>query len=147
MPKKDWCTKMIKKMFKSIIKLTKKKEIRFLIVGVLNTIVGYALYALFLSMDFHYLLANTIATILAVIHSYLWHRFYTFRSNDKAVKEIIRFASVYLVSYIVGMITLTIFKQTLHINVYVAGLLNTFILTIISYVGHNNFSFKDRKEN
>ena len=128
-----------------IKKLTGKKEIRFLIVGGLNTVVGYGLYALFLSIGINYLLANTLSTILGVIHSYLWNRFYTFRSHEKASREIVKFASVYGVSYVIGMMTLALFKSVLNIDPYIAGLLNLVITTLISYVGHNKFSFKNSK--
>lgn len=123
-------------------KLTNMKEVRFLLVGVLNTIVGYGIYALLIKLKVYYLIANTISTILGVIHSYLWNRFYTFKSHDKAIKEIVRFSLVYLVSYLIGSCTLYLFKESLNLNEYVAGFINLFITTIISYVGHNKFSFK-----
>lgn len=123
-------------------KLTKKKEIRFLIVGGLNTIFGYAIYALLLYLNINYLVANAIATVIGVIHSYLWNRFYTFKSHDKALGEIVRFSAVYGVSFTIGTCTLYMFKSIFHINEYIAGLCNLVITTLISYFGHNLFSFK-----
>ncbi len=123
-------------------KLLERQEIRFLFVGVLNTIVGYGIYAILVFFDMHYLIANTISTILGVAHSYLWNRFFTFKSKEKAGKEIIKFTSVYLLSYVIGTITLAGFKNILHISPYLAGLFNLVITTLISYFGHKNFSFK-----
>ena len=82
------------------------KEFRFLLVGILNTLVGYGLYALFLSLHINYLIANTMSTILGIIHSYLWNRFFTFKSKEKASKEIVKFFFVYLISYLIGSATL-----------------------------------------
>ena len=125
-----------------IKKLFQKQEIRFLFVGVLNTIVGYGLYAVFLFFQIHYLVANTLSTLLGVLHSYLWNRYFTFKSKEKAGKEIVKFASVYFLSYFIGTLTLFGFKNILHMSPYIAGLLNLAITTFISYFGHKYFSFR-----
>lgn len=131
----------------SLKKLFAKQEIRFLMVGVLNTIVGYGLYALFLALNINYLVANTFSTILGVLHSYLWNRFYTFKSKDKALNEFIKFSLVYLVSYLLGTFTLFIMKDKLSLSPYIAGFVNLFFTTLISFFGHKYFSFKKQEIN
>ena len=128
-------------------KLMARQEIRFLFVGILNTIVGYGIYAFLVFFHMHYLVANTISTILGVLHSYLWNRYFTFRSKEKAGTELIKFISVYLLSYVIGTCTLYLFNHYLHISPYLAGLINLVITTLISYFGHKNFSFKKIKIN
>ena len=59
-----------------------------------------------------------MSTILGIIHSYLWNRFFTFKSKEKASKEIVKFFFVYLISYLIGCATLYIFKNKLNIDVY-----------------------------
>ena len=125
-----------------ISKILQRQEIRFLFVGGLNTLVGYGIYALLLCFHINYLIANTISTLIGIGHSYLWNRFFTFKSKEKASKELLKFVSVYVVSYILGTISLFIFKSILNISPYIAGLLNLIITTLISYFGHKNFSFK-----
>ena len=66
------------KILEKIKNLFKIEQIRFLFVGGLNTIVGYGTYALLIMMNLNYLLANTISTIVGVIHSYIWNRNFTF---------------------------------------------------------------------
>ena len=126
----------------SLKKLLAKQEIRFLMVGVLNTIVGYGLYALFLALNINYLVANTMSTILGVLHSYMWNRFYTFKSKEKAFQEFLKFSLVYLVSYLLGTLTLFIMKDKLALSPYIAGFVNLFFTTLISFFGHKYFSFK-----
>lgn len=134
-------------MIKLVKKIFSYQPIRFLFVGGLNTLVGYGVYALLIYMGVNYLLANTISTIIGVAHSYLWNRFFTFKSRNKAIKEITKFVSVYIVSYLIGMCTLFIFKDKLNISAYLAGLINLVITTLISYFGHKYYSFKkDEKE-
>jgi len=111
-------------------------------VGGINTAVGYGCYALFLLISIPYLIANTLATIIGVANSYLWNRYFTFKSKNKATSEIVRFSLVYLVSYLISMVFLFIIVGKLGINTYLAGLLNITITTLISWFGHKNFSFK-----
>ena len=125
-------------MLKNIFK---RQEIRFLFVGGLNTLVGYGLYAIFLMLNVNYLIANTLSTVLGVLHSYLWNRFFTFKSKEKAGKEIVKFVSVYIISYLLGTATLFCFTSLLQLSPYIAGFINLFITTLISFFGHKYFSF------
>ncbi len=134
-----------KGVFKMIKKLFQNQKIRFLFVGGLNTIVGYGFYSLFLILNIHYFIANTLSTILGVIHSYLWNRYFTFKSKQKALKEIVKFVSVYITSYLLGSATLWIFTSLLKISPYISGLINLIITTLISWFGHKYFSFKENK--
>ena len=129
-------------MIERIKRLRNRQEFRFIIVGILNTIVGYGVYALLVFVGLNYLIANTISTIIGVIHSYIWNRLYTFKSNNKVKTEVPRFIGVYLLSYIIGMITLYIFKDILNISSYIAGFINLFITTLVSFFGHKYFSFR-----
>lgn len=129
-------------MKNKIVKVFKKREFRFLMVGGINTAVGYGCYALFLLINIPYLIANTLATIIGAANSYLWNRYFTFKSKNKASSEIGRFSLVYLISYLISMVFLFIIVEKLGINTYLAGLLNITITTLISWFGHKNFSFK-----
>lgn len=129
----------------SIKKIFERQEIRFLFVGGLNTLVGYGIYAILLFLNIHYLVANTISTIIGVLHSYLWNRYFTFQSKEKAGKEVIKFVSVYIASYLIGTATLYCFTGILNLSPYVAGLINLVITTLISWFGHKYFSFSKGK--
>jgi len=129
-----------------ITRLLGRQEFRFLMVGGINTAVGYGTYALFIYLGFDYLVAFTIATVVGVVNSYLWNRFFTFRSSSKALSEITRFALVYLVSFCVGLLFLKVIVGWLGINQYLAGILNIMMTTAISWFGHKNFSFKIKED-
>lgn len=133
---------MVKRFITSLLA---RQEFRFLIVGGINTAVGYGAYALFIFLGFDYLFAFTLATIIGVVNSYLWNRFFTFRSRSKALGEISRFALVYLVSFCAGLLFLKVIVGWLGINQYLAGILNIIVTTAISWFGHKNFSFKSKE--
>lgn len=127
---------------KFIKKIFNIQGIRFLFVGGINTVVGYGSYTIFLLLNINYLIANTLSTIIGVINSYIWNRNFTFKSNAKIKEELVKFISVYLVSYLISMLSIYILVSKLGIDKYIGGLLNLIITTLISYFGHKYFSFK-----
>lgn len=132
----------MKKIINYIKILFEKKFFRFLFVGGINTLVGYGTFALFLYLNFHYSLAYILSFVIGVANSYIWNKNFTFKSKEKSYKELLRFVSVYLISFFVGLIALYILVDVLSMNQYLAGLINLFFTTLISWFGHNKFSFK-----
>ena len=120
-----------------------KRFIKFIFVGGLNTIVGYGTYALFLWLGIYYLVASTLSTIIGVINSYLLNKKITFNDVNINTKTPFKFASVYLVSYLAGLLNLFILVKKCNIDSYVAGFMNLFVTTSISWFGHRYFSFKE----
>lgn len=125
-----------------IKKLLNDKRIRFLFVGGINTVVGYGAYALFIAAGLNPYLATTCSTIIGVINSYFWNKYFTFKQPKKSLSEIIRFVLVYAVSYAANLGLVYIFVDMMGMNSYVSGAVCLFVVTIVSYVGHNFFSFK-----
>lgn len=119
---------------------------RFLFVGVLNTIFGYGIYALFIYIGIQYILANTLSYILGILHSYIWNKYFTFKQTHRNLLEFIRFVSVYLLSYASSCLLLWLFVGKMGMSAYIAGVLSLFITTVISYVGHNFFSFQTQSD-
>lgn len=126
-----------------IKKFINDKRIRFLFVGVINTAVGYGFYALFIYIGFNPYIATTLSTILGVINSYFWNKYFTFRKPKKSLAEAVRFVLVYVISYAVNLGLVYLFVDLWGMNSYISGIICLFFTTIISYLGHNFFSFKD----
>lgn len=128
-------------------KLYNDKRARFLFVGGLNTVVGYALYALFIYLKMHYFLAQLFSNILAIANSYLWNKYFTFRSATKSISEILRFVSVYAASYLLNMGILYLSISVLKWNAYLSGIICLSVTTVLSYFGHNKISFRNTMTN
>ena len=136
-------------IFQKAIKTAKilltKKEFRFLLVGGLNTVVGYGSYAAIFYLSNIYILAYVLSNIIGITHSYLWNKFYTFKkqsAKQMSIGEIARFLSVYLVSFCIGLFVLWLLVENLGFNEYIAGIVQLIFTTLISWFGHNYFSFK-----
>lgn len=123
-----------------------KRFIKFIFVGILNTIIGYGTYSLLVFLKINYIIANTISTIIGIICSYLLNKKITFNDTKTTKNTPIKFISVYILSYIIGTINLTIIVNKCNANEYIAGFINLFITTFISWFGHKYFSFKERKK-
>jgi putative flippase GtrA len=112
-----------------------------MIVGCINTFVGYGTYALMIFCGFSYVAAQAISTVVGVTNSYFWNKYFTFKKPQKSVVEILRFVSVYVFGYLVSLAVLFFCIDLLNINAYIAGLVGLIFTTAISYIGHNYFSF------
>jgi putative flippase GtrA len=89
--------------------------------------------------------AAVLANILAILNAYIFHKFVTFRSPLRGlaiIPEFVRFFSMYLFSFFLGLVLLPVFVELFHLDPKIAGALLIPITTIISYLGHSRFSFR-----
>jgi putative flippase GtrA len=71
--------------------------VRFLVVGVLNTIFGFGCFALFVGLGLHYTAALACSTICGVVFNFKTLGALVFRSNENW--RIFRFIAVYFLIY------------------------------------------------
>lgn len=125
---------------------------RFLLVGVINTIVGLSTMYIFLH-GFHcsYWVSTFIGNIIGACVSYFLNRTFTFQSNTAVGKSMFRFAAVilicYFISYYLGeKMVLYFFQHFSFIDMKYADdaavLFGTGIYTITNYLGQRLFVFQ-----
>ncbi|MBW4046357.1 MAG: GtrA family protein [Proteobacteria bacterium] len=88
--------------------LRKKRFVRFLLVGALNTFFGYACFAAFLYAGLHYILALLAATVIGVAFNFKTIGALVF--DSRANHLIFRFVACYGVVYAVNALLLTAFQ-------------------------------------
>lgn len=118
----------------------KNRFVRYLLVGILNTVFGYSLYAFFIFLNLHYSVAVLLGTVLGVLFNFKTIGKLVFKSHNNAL--IFRFVTVYALTYFVNVGGLRIFKGY-NINMYLSGFLMLFPATVISYTLHKRFVFKE----
>jgi putative flippase GtrA len=121
--------------------LLDREEVRFLIVGVVNTIVGYGLFAVFL-LFFPYLVSLYLSYAVAVSLAFVLHRRFTFRVRGNVLVDFVRFVGVYVVSLAVNSVVLPVLVELVGLHPLLAQGVALVITTLISYVGHKWFSFR-----
>lgn len=134
-----------------IKKVFDRSEIRFIIVGLINTIVGTSI--MFISynlLNFSYWLSSSLNYILASILSYFLNKYFTFRSKKKSINELIKFALnisiCYLLAYGIAK-PIIIFLFVGHSNSFIeniAMLLGMTMFVILNYIGQRFFVFKEK---
>ncbi|HPM10940.1 MAG TPA: GtrA family protein, partial [Paludibacter sp.] len=128
-------------------------KIRFLIVGIWNTVFGYGAFLflywffnLFLSPRYMaYMTASIVGNIIAITNAFIFHKYFTFKSSEQgwdALREYFRFAGTYLFSFILGLILLPLFVEVFGMTPQIAAAVIILICTVFSYIGHSRFSFR-----
>ncbi|MDI9460601.1 MAG: GtrA family protein [Saccharofermentanales bacterium] len=83
--------------------LSRAEVLRYLIIGVLTTLVNIGIIALgnrYLGLDWLHI-TNKVAYVSAILFAYITNRIYVFRSQEKVWPELIRFvAARFVVSFI-----------------------------------------------
>lgn len=125
-----------------VLRLYHDQRIRFLFVGGINTAVGYGTYALLVFCGILYFYANIISTIIGVTCSYFLNKYFTFQKRKKSYSEMVRFITVYLVSFLLGNILLYLFIGIMKLSPYFVGLINLLFTSLISWFGHKYYSFR-----
>jgi putative flippase GtrA len=126
-------------MFKGKILTLDSHFIRFILVGILNTMVGYGLFALFIYLGLHYSLAVLFSTILGVLFNFKSIGRLVFNTSDN--ERIYHFIGVYMLLYLLNVSGLWGLSSIGIENMYVAGAILLVPLAIISFVLNKNFVF------
>ncbi|MGJ7571735.1 GtrA family protein [Variovorax sp. RB2P76] len=112
--------------------------LRFLLVGALNTAVGYCLFALFTWMGLPYPAAIALATLLGIA--------FNFQSTGRLVfggappSRLLRFVAVYVVIYGLNVGGVAMLLRT-GANIYLANGLVILPLALVAFVLQRRFVF------
>lgn len=136
-----------------IKKIFALEQSRFIVVGVLNTIIGVA--AMFIAYNiFHlgYWVSSACDYIIGSIFSYFANKYFTFKSEKKSGKEIIRFTINIIVCYflaygiaqpVMGLILGNI-KLSVSLFEQISMIAGMGIFIILNYFGQKYFVFKTK---
>jgi putative flippase GtrA len=86
-----------------------KQLIKFVIVGVLNTILGYGvIFGCMYLLGMDPVISNVIGYLIGLMLSYTLNRKVTFQSTSKSKTELVRFLAVFLIAYFANLAVLMI---------------------------------------
>ena len=129
------------------------KLLKFLLVGVINTLVGSAImFGLYNLAGASYWLSSAANYILTSILSFFLNKYFTFRSQGQSLREVLRFALNIAVCYIVAygvakplvLWALSAITDTVRDNV--AMLVGMCLFTGLNYLGQRFFAFAEKVE-
>ena len=120
-------------MFKKITSLIDAKLLKFIIVGVINTLVGMAIMlGLYNLAGCSYWVSSAANYILTSILSYFLNKYFTFQNKEKSLGQVLRFiiniAVCYLLAYgIAKPLTLAVlagFGEKVQTNIAMLSLIH-----------------------
>ncbi len=95
--------------------------VRFLLVGMANTVFGYVVYAALLTF-IGYKPAYTASFVLSVLFSYWLNSRFVFGVR-LSIKGLLRFPIVYLVQYVLGIVLMFVMVEKIGVSAYFSPLI------------------------
>ena len=131
-------------------KFVDEKLLKFLLVGVFNTLLGMAImFGLYNLAGFSYWTSSAANYIIGSILSYILNKHFTFRNTSRSWKPVVKFilniAVCYLLAYGIAkpltMWALRSFSASIQDNI--AMLVGLCLFTGLNYFGQRFFAFKE----
>ena len=123
-----------------------KETLRYLIVGVLTTIVSIGSYYIFRLFLTNITLCTILSWICAVLFAYVANRLFVFKSkNNNYFKEFTSFVGSRLFSLLAEIVVMLILTSLIGINDKIAKIIVQFIILVLNYLTSKLFVFKKEK--
>ena len=124
--------------------------IEFCVVGVSNTLIHYAVYALLVFLRLNYVLANLIAFLISVTNAFYWNNKYVFKTRQGEKRSLLRSFLKTVLSYgITGLglttVLLVLWVEILHLPELLGPFLNLLITIPINFLLNRFWAFKTSK--
>ncbi|OBJ24967.1 GtrA family protein [Mycobacterium colombiense] len=137
-----------------LIRLARDQRVAFLVVGGINTVVGFGIFV-GCSMTVGHLVDRRFGTIagslvtvavahvFSVLFAFMMHRRLVFRVRGHVLRDLARFESVYLTSLGINAVALTLLVE-LGVRRIPAQAIVFLPTLLLNYLGHRYFSFRRR---
>ena len=129
------------------------QPVKFLLVGVINTIVGYGvMFGAYNLLHLDYWVSSAANYVIGSICSFLLNKYFTFQAREFSVAELVRFIICILVCYLVGYgiarpVVRFIFqavRPTVQDNLAMLG--GSGVFTVLNFFGQKFFVFRNSGE-
>ncbi len=140
------------------------KFLKFILVGILNTLVGMGLQFVFFNLfgweqyDWGVITASLIGNIIGSVLSYFLNKYFTFKNKEKGWKPVLRFAlnivACYVIAYVVVAPLVSLVSSANHWSMFgwseekFAGNLSLAVgactFVACNYTGQRFFAFREK---
>lgn len=133
-----------------ILIIKNKEIIKYLIFGILTTLVNILCFYILDKLNIDIYINNTISWIVSVIFAFITNKLYVFESKSLDIKTIFKegtsFLGARIFSYFVDMGTIYLLFDGLKINKLISKIVSNIIVIIINYI-FSKFIFKKKEGN
>lgn len=116
--------------------------IKFVVVGVANTLVG--LFLIYLGkwvLGFGDVVANTCGYSIGLALGFILNRRWTFRHSGPVIPALVRFSAIFILAYLGNLVTVLVAINSLAMNSYLAQASGILPYTVISFLGSRYVAF------
>lgn len=135
-----------------LIRLVRDQRVAFLVIGGINTVVGFGLFVACSETVGHWvdhrfgtvagsLVTVTVSHVLSVLFAFVMHRRLVFRVQGHVLRDLVRFESVYLSTFGINAIGLAVLVE-LGVHRIPAQVIVFLPTLLLNYLGHRYFSFR-----
>ncbi len=114
----------------------------FVLVGLLNTLIGYSIIIIFIFLKFDNYTSNFLGYFFGMLVSFFLHKNLTFQIQHFRYYEFFKYLFVYFVSYLLNFFILYILLSFLKFNQYLSQLISIFCYSIFLFLNMKLFVFK-----
>lgn len=115
--------------------------LKFLVVGVTNTLGGYAFYAALVALGVNYAIALTLEYVAGIAYGFVLNKRWTFNAKGGAAQQAWRYIALYGLIYVLNVSLLMALVEQGGGNPYVSQLLLLGFLTLLSFVVQKRWIF------
>ncbi len=127
--------------YKNLSELKDKIFLKFIIVGLLNTIFGYTFFATLIFLEINTFLSLFISTIAGIVFNYLTLGQLVFKLN-KSKLIYTKFIFVYFISYMINAYLLKAFMDFFNNNAFVAQIISLPFVVFFNWISMNYWVYK-----
>jgi putative flippase GtrA len=135
-----------------LMRLIHDQRMAFLVVGAINTVVGFAIFLATSESVGHLVdhrfgkVAGSLVTlgithVLSVLFAFVMHRRFVFHVRGHVLGDLARFWSIYLTTGAINLVALPVLVE-LGLHRIPAQAIIVASTTLLSYFGHRHFSFR-----
>lgn len=118
--------------------------IKYNLVGIANTLVGFGIILFLMSRGISPILSNAIGYVIGAFLSYYLNSRYTFYFKNKSLKHAMKFFIVLLLAY--GLNLMTLYYLLSSVNPYLAQSGAALVYTLSAFIFMKLLVFRDIKE-
>lgn len=118
--------------------------LRFALVGVANTALGYAvIFGCMYGLGWGALASNVAGYAVGLVVSFTLNRRFTFRSEGKARAELLRFICIFAVAWSANFAVLIVLLNVVHVHEVFAQILAGIVYFVLSFVLSKYYVFAE----
>ncbi|MCL2181935.1 MAG: GtrA family protein [Chitinispirillia bacterium] len=123
---------------------------KFCVVGLSNTLISYAVYALLVYLGAHYIIANVAGFIIGVANSFFWSHKFVFKDETGGRRNLLHallkaYASYAFSGFVVSSVLLYVFIDAFGASEYIAPFLLLPVTVPLNYILNKKWAFKPAK--